>query len=100
MTISITGESAGDDSAQIMPHLDLVITPDSAVAHLAGGLGLPCWVGLSTFDDWRWLAGREKNAWYPTLRLFRQTSLGHWDEVFRQMAHALKAEIQRTGAAA
>ncbi len=83
-----------------MTHLDLIIAPDSAVAHLAGALGLRGWVGLSTIDDWRWLAGRETNAWYPTLRLFRQTTLGGWDDVFQQMTLALNDELQRIAAAA
>ena len=100
--IELPGRRGRDfmETAAIMTHLDLIIAPDSAVAHLAGGLGLPGWLGLSTIDDWRWLAGREKNAWYPTLRLFRQTTLGRWDEVFQQMTHALKAELHGIGNAA
>ena len=100
--IELPGRRGRDfmETAAIMTHLDLIIAPDSAVVHLAGGLGLPGWLGLSTIDDWRWLAGREKNAWYPTLRLFRQTTLGRWDEVIQQMTLALKAELHGIGNAA
>ncbi len=80
------------ETAAIMAHLDLVITPDTSVAHLAGGLGVPVWVALSTVGEWRWLDGRDDSPWYPTMRLFRQTTLGDWDGVFRRMAEALKAE--------
>ncbi len=80
------------DTAAIMAHLDLVITPDTSVAHLAGGLGIPVWVALSTVGEWRWLVSRDDSPWYPTMRLFRQTTLGDWDGVFRQMTEALKAE--------
>ena len=78
------------DTAAIMTHLDLVIAPDSSVAHLAGGLGLPTWAALSTQAEWRWMADREDSPWYPTMRLFRQKTLGDWDDVFRRMAEALR----------
>jgi hypothetical protein len=69
-----------------------VIAPDTAVAHLAGGLGVPVWVALCSVPDWRWLHGRDDSPWYPTMRLFRQTRLGDWDGVFRRMTEALKSE--------
>ena len=74
------------DTAAVMRNLDLVITCDSAPAHLAGALGVPVWVGLSAMCDWRWLREREDSPWYPTLRLFRQKQLGDWHEVFGRMA--------------
>jgi tetratricopeptide (TPR) repeat protein len=77
------------DTAVVLPHLDLVITVDSAVAHLAGALGVPVWVALPFASDWRWLLHREDSPWYPTMRLFRQKALGNWDEVFARMAAAL-----------
>jgi len=77
------------ETAAIMSHLDLVITPDTAVAHLAGGLGVPVWVALCSVGEWRWLDGRDDTPWYPTMRLFRQTRLGDWDGVFRRMTAAL-----------
>jgi Flp pilus assembly protein TadD len=82
------------ETAAIMTHLDLVITPDTAVAHLAGGLSRRVWVGLCAVDEWRWPAGREDSPWYPTMRLFRQTKLGEWDSVFRRMTGALKRELE------
>jgi hypothetical protein len=90
--IELTGRRVGDfaETAAIMTHLDLVIAPDTAVAHLAGGLGIPVWVALSSVGEWRWLDGRENSPWYPTMRLFRQTRLGDWDGVFRRMTDALK----------
>jgi hypothetical protein len=81
------------ETAAIMTQLDLVITPDTAVAHLAGGLGRQVWVALCAVDEWRWPAGREDSPWYPTMRLFRQTKLGEWGPVFRRMVDALKREL-------
>jgi Flp pilus assembly protein TadD len=88
------------ETAAIMTHLDLVITPDTALAHLAGALGLRVWAGLCTVDEWRWLAGREDTPWYPTMRLFRQTTTGDWDGVFRRMTDALQEELQKIAAGA
>ena len=70
------------ETAALMTQLDLVITPDTAVAHLAGGLGLRTWVGLCSVGDWRYPHGRDDTPWYPTMRLFRQSKLGEWDGVF------------------
>jgi ADP-heptose:LPS heptosyltransferase len=82
------------ETAAIMTQLDLVITPDTAVAHLAGGLGRRVWVGLSAVGEWRWPPGREFSPWYPTARLFYQTKLGDWDGVFQRMARELKRELE------
>jgi hypothetical protein len=81
------------DTAAVMMHLDLVVTSDTAVAHLAGALGVPVWVALSVGPDWRWLLGREDSPWYPTMRLFRQTRPHDWDEVFERMAAELKRRV-------
>jgi len=81
------------ETAAIMTQLDLVITPDTAPAHLAGGLGLRVWTGLCTVEDWRWLVGREDSPWYPTMRLFRQTTTGDWRPVFRRMTEVLRREL-------
>jgi Tfp pilus assembly protein PilF len=78
-------------TAAAMKNLDLVIAVDSAVAHLAGALGVPVWVALSFAPDWRWLPESEESPWYPTARLFRQTSPRDWAGVFRQIANALTA---------
>lgn len=77
------------DTAALVASLDLVITVDTAMAHLAGALGVPVWV-LSRFDGcWRWLAGRDDSPWYPTLRLFRQERAGDWDGVLGRVAASL-----------
>jgi tetratricopeptide (TPR) repeat protein len=78
------------DTAAVMTALDLVITTDTAVAHLAGALGVPVWVALSVGPDWRWLLGREDSPWYPTMRLFRQSRPHDWDEVFERVADELR----------
>ena len=79
------------DSAAIITNLDLVITCDTSIAHLAGALGTRTWVALDSAADWRWLAQREDSPWYPTMRLFRQTRLGEWDGVFQRMAAQLQS---------
>ncbi len=79
------------DTAAVMMNLDLVITADTAIAHLAGALAAPVWVALSTHADWRWMRNRPDTPWYPTMRLFRQTSAGDWDQVFARIAAELAA---------
>jgi tetratricopeptide (TPR) repeat protein len=83
------------DSAAVMKGLDLVIAVDTAVAHLAGGLGVTTWVALAFAPDWRWLLDREDTPWYPTLRLFRQRRPGDWDEVFARMSGELTKLLAR-----
>jgi Tfp pilus assembly protein PilF len=98
--IDLPGRRGRDfsETAAIMSHLDLVIAPCTAAAHLAGALGVPTWVPLCRIGDWRWLTDREDSPWYPTMRLFRQTKLGEWESVFRRMADALKIELDRRAA--
>jgi ADP-heptose:LPS heptosyltransferase len=72
-----------------MDALDLVITSDSAVTHLAGALGVTVWVVLNSASDWRWMQARGDCPWYPTMRLFRQPSAGDWASVFQEVASAL-----------
>ena len=83
------------DAAAIVRQLDLVITVDTSLLHLAGGLGLPTWGLISRRSDWRWF-GNEKNdsRWYPTLRLFRQAKLNDWDELMQRVARALTATVE------
>lgn len=81
------------DTAAAMTACDLVITPDTSTAHLAGALGVRTWVALPYVADWRWLMGRADSPWYPATRLFRQTERGVWDSVFAEMAAALRAEL-------
>lgn len=77
------------DTAAVVQHLDLVITPDTSLAHLAGALGVPVWVAIPLASDWRWLLDREDTPWYATMRLFRQRRWGDWDDVFSRMAQEL-----------
>jgi hypothetical protein len=80
------------DTAALMKGLDLVISVDTGTAHLAGALGVPCWVPLSAIGEWRWLLHREDSPWYPTMRLFRQKKLGRWKSVFCKMARELASK--------
>ena len=79
------------DTAAIIGLLDLVITVDTAVAHLAGALGKPVWIMLPFIPDWRWLMHRSDSDWYPTARLFRQQTPGDWRPVVDDIATALAA---------
>ncbi|MEG4343983.1 tetratricopeptide repeat protein [Microcoleus sp. A003_D6] len=79
------------DTAAAIAKLDLVISVDTAVAHLAGALGKPVWILLAFSPDWRWLLEREDSPWYPTARLFRQHQRGGWESVFDRVAEALGA---------
>jgi hypothetical protein len=79
------------DTAAVMQALDLLITSDSAIVHLAGALAVPIWVALPYMPDWRWLLEREDSPWYPTTRLFRKRVRGDWEEVFSRMAEQLRA---------
>lgn len=78
------------DSAAIMKSLDLFITSDTSLAHLAGALGVPCWIGLGYMPDWRWLLNRLDSPWYPSVRLFRQETMGNWSAVFVKMRRELE----------
>ncbi|HEX3727481.1 MAG TPA: tetratricopeptide repeat protein [Pirellulales bacterium] len=79
------------DTAAVMRNLDVVITSDTAVAHLAGGLGVRVWLALSQVAEWRWMRQRDTSPWYPTMRLFRQQRLLDWSDVFSRLA----AELQQ-----
>ncbi len=87
------------DVSAVMKSLDLVITADTALAHLAGALGVPVWVALRFSSDWRWLLDRSDSPWYPTLRLFRQRTFGDWAGVFSEMEDALRDRLQSDGLA-
>jgi hypothetical protein len=78
------------DTAALLPQLDLVVTCDTAVGHLAGALGVPVWIALSTACDWRWFTGRTDSPWYPPARLCRQTRLDNWSDVFEEIARDIR----------
>lgn len=80
-------------TAALIEQLDLVITIDTAVAHLAGALGKPTWLLLSAAPDWRWMLGRDDSPWYPSMRLFRQAKLGDWSEPLAQLSEELARTV-------
>lgn len=91
-----TGPDAFLDTAAIMLNLDLVITSDTSVAHLAGALGCPVWVAVKFVPDWRWLLEGEENPWYPTMRVFRQVRRGVWSDVFAEIYVQLLTLLKRS----
>ena len=78
------------EAAAAIEALDLVISVDTSICHLAGALGRPVWTALAFVPDWRWLLERDDSPWYPTMRLFRQDAPGDWDGVFRRIAECLR----------
>ncbi len=85
------------DTAAIVANLDLVITVDTSVAHLAGALGKPVWILLPHAPDWRWLRERDDSPWYPTARLFRQTAAGQWGSVLEKVQRELQCAVRALG---
>jgi Flp pilus assembly protein TadD len=81
------------DLAAVLMNVDLVVTVETAVAHLAGALGVPVWVMLSVAGDWRWLLERSDSPWYPTMRLFRRQRFGDWEDVFDRVVAELKIRL-------
>jgi len=88
------GVKSFETTAAIMDRLDLVISVDTAVAHLAGALGKRVWTLLPDSPDWRWLLHRNDTPWYPTMRLFRQSQGGGWEPVVAEVAEELKSETR------
>jgi hypothetical protein len=88
------GKGSADllETATTIAALDLVISVDTMIAHLAGALAVPVWTLLHSDADWRWLAGREASPWYPTMRLFRQTRAGDWHGVIADVNAALSGQ--------
>lgn len=87
-----------EETAALIANLDLVITVDTAMGHLAGALAKPVWILLPKASDWRWLLDRSDSPWYPTGRLFRQRSPGAWDSVIGDAAMALEAHLKAEAA--
>ncbi|MDX1486215.1 MAG: tetratricopeptide repeat protein [Alphaproteobacteria bacterium] len=81
------------ETAAVLDQLDLIITIDTYLAHLAGAMGKPTWVLLPYSPDWRWLLDRTDSPWYPSLRLFRQPTAGDWDAVFCDVEDALRERL-------
>ena len=88
-----TGEGPLDETAALIATLDRVVTTDTAVAHLAGALGVPTLLMLHHAPDWRWLLDRSDSPWYPSLRLFRQENPGDWAPVVGAVAEALSKRV-------
>jgi ADP-heptose:LPS heptosyltransferase len=78
------------DTASLIANLDLIISVDTAVAHLAGAMAVPTWVLLPFVPDWRWLLDRQDTPWYPTMRLFRQLNRSDWDSVVQTVTAELR----------
>lgn len=91
------GGDAFLDTAAMMAGMDLIVSADTSPAHLAGALGVPCWLALKYAADWRWFLNRSDSPWYPTMRLFRQKAEGDWASVFAQMRETLAAGKQAFG---
>jgi hypothetical protein len=85
------------DTAAVMANLDLAVTSDTAIAHLADTAGAPVWSVLSACADYRWLRDRDTSPWYPTMRLFRQRAVGDWEEVFARVVDALRERAALEG---
>ena len=83
------------DTAALIANLDLVISVDTSVVHLAGALGKPVWTLLAFAADWRWLLEREDSPWYPTMRFFRQPAIGDWDSVIGRVTAALASAARQ-----
>jgi tetratricopeptide (TPR) repeat protein len=92
-----SGPDAFIDTAAVMINLNLVITADTSIAHLAGALGRPTWVALKQVPDWRWLLDREDCPWYPTVRLFRQARRDDWASVFARINQQIKSLFNASG---
>jgi len=90
-----SGPDAFVDTMAVMESLDLIISPDTSIAHVAGALARPLWIALKRVPDWRWMLDRPDTPWYPTARLFRQERAGDWNAVFARMHAALTPLLLR-----
>jgi Flp pilus assembly protein TadD len=83
------------ETGALIENLDLIISVDTAVAHLSGALGKPTWIMLPFVSDWRWMLNRDNNPWYPTMRLFRQLNTGDWEPVIKRIKDALYKNVHK-----
>ncbi len=99
-SVADLGPALGDfaETTAVIANLDLVISVDTAVAHLAGALARPVWLLLPCVPEWRWLLDRNDSPWYPTMRLFRQRKAGDWEELVEHLAEVLRAWCSEHGA--
>jgi ADP-heptose:LPS heptosyltransferase len=90
--ITVWADALGDfaDTAALCAHMDLVVSVDTSVAHLAGALGRPVWVFVPFDPDWRWGLTGETTPWYPQMRLYRQIERGRWEPALERVAHDLE----------
>jgi len=93
--VNLIGETFTDfaDTAAVLEQLDLIITVDTAVAHLAGAMGRPVWILLPFVPDWRWMLDRDDSPWYPSVRLFRQRRPHDWSDVVQDVVGALSERM-------
>ena len=87
------------EAASVLTQIDLLVTIDAPIAHLAGGMGVPVWTLVPYVADWRWMIGRSDSPWYPSMRLFRQPAPGDWQAVFKavhEALHGLLAAVSQT----
>jgi len=96
LVMAIAPISWSGPSAAIVAGLDLVVTIDTSVAHLAGAMGVPVWVLVAHAPDWRYHLARSDNPWYPTMRLFRQERDGDWSGAIERVAEALGQSAERS----
>jgi ADP-heptose:LPS heptosyltransferase len=85
------------DTAALMENLDLIISSDTSVVHLAGAIGKPVWALLPSVPDWRWFLGRSDSPWYPTMRLFRQQRPMEWGPVMASIREQLQSLVSSRG---
>ncbi|MFC1759255.1 glycosyltransferase family 9 protein [Planctomycetota bacterium] len=84
------------DTAAIIANLDLVVTSDTAILHLAAAMGKPVWMATSNSPDWRWPSTGSTSIWYPTIRLFHQSKPGDWQTVFANICQALAPLVKKS----
>ena len=96
LPVRCVGDDLADfaDTAGLVAQLDLLVSIDSSVAHLAGALGKPVWLMLRKAGEWRWLHDRSDSPWYPKHRIFRQQSHGAWESVVRDIGEQLRVLTQ------